>query len=654
MKALFSAFCILALAAAARGDATEESFKELRLGATRDEVVASLGKPEKEEAFPGGLCRCALHYGNLGIRAFIGSDGKVYACNINGPTWRLKSGIGIGDSIKDVLRIYGASGGELTTTQRFVPDRPATLIRNPENGVQMVWYDTGHYFWADAQGRLIQIRVSTEMTALRGQAGAPPSKAVVVGRRPELVTWETVQGREKAPDAISRQAALEDLAHLQEIIEQAYCGYDYFAKQGHDWAKTFAGLRTAIGEKAAWTPLDLAQLFAGALRFTGDRHFRFNVRTPGLARSFQVGRHQDAYFADVLVAQEGGQLRLLRADPKILGTDTWLVTSCEGQDPKGCLFRTLDPQSGSEAYLLGRLSEDPVHEIKVRLRSAAGQERELSLPLHRGRMAEHQVDLSAVFTYASKPFPVLQVTTFDIKGASPAARQKLEEFQASAARPEVRNSPYVLVDLRGNGGGQDIPGPAWLDELTNEPIKSFIVERLRSPLIYEAMLNLELVRHVRPGGGTEESFEALRAAFLRGEVPEQAREYAVDRRQCDMYESKVRQSTRATSRYAGQLLILYDAHSASGAEDFIRMARQFERAVTLGENSAGMCLYADCLVYYLPNSKITFQCGHKLIRDERGDGREGIGYAPDYWFDDPNPLPLILKNVSALRPHPGK
>jgi hypothetical protein len=84
------------------------------------------------------------------------------------------------------------------------------------------------------------------------------------------------------------------------------------------------------------------------------------------------------------------------------------------------------------------------------------------------------------------------------------------------------------------------------------------------------------------------------------------------------------------------------------------MTRQLEHAVTLGENSAGMCSFGECLVYDLPNSKLSFQCGNKLICDERGEMHEGKGFFPDYWFDDPDPLSVIVKNVGLLKPHPGR
>jgi C-terminal processing protease CtpA/Prc len=317
------------------------------------------------------------------------------------------------------------------------------------------------------------------------------------------------------------------------------------------------------------------------------------------------------------------------------------------------LFRTLDPQHGREVYLLGLCSEEPARALTVRLRSTSGQKRERTLPLHRNRMADYKPDRSSVFTYTVQPFPILQVTTFDIKGSMPSVRQKLEEFETTGSRPELRNSPYVLVDVRGNGGGQDIPGPTWLDALTDEPTKTCFVDRLRSPLVYEAMLNMELSRHAKVGGGTKDSFEAFRSAFLRGEVPPAERDYAVDRRQWNASESHVRQSSKVPSHFAGMLLVLYDAKTGSAAENFIQQARQLERAVTLGENSAGMCNFGDCISYYLPNSTVRFQCGHKLIRDETGEMREGIGYLPDYWFDDPDPLGLIVKNVVLLKPHPG-
>jgi hypothetical protein len=466
-----------------------------------------------------------------------------------------------------------------------------------------------------------------------------------------LLTWKEITSS-TSPDTVSRPEALADLARFQQVLEQTYCGYDFFAERGHDWAGTFAQLQAAVQGREIWTPSGLAHLFAEALRFTGDRHFMLFVRRRDGGEAIPVGRHQDPYFADVVVARaEDGRMKLLPTALEILSEGTWFLEACQGDDPNRYLFRTLAPEYGGDVHLLGLLSAEPVQELAVCLRSAEGPEREVRLPLHRGRMAEYQPEDSSAFTFRAEPFPFLQVTTFLLQGSPPQVQRQLEEFTASASWPPVKSSQYVLVDLRGNEGGQDNVWTPWLAALTDEPMRTGLVDRLRSPLVYEGVLNRELLFHVW-SGGTKESFAALRAALLQGEGPSWVQEYAVERRQWDHWGLKVMPST-APSRFTGSLFILYDSGTGSSAESFIEMARQLERAVLLGENSAGMTDFGDCCRYFLPHSRVVVACGHKLIRDERGELHGGIGYLPDYWFDVADPLEVILQHPHLLLPHPS-
>ena len=469
----------------------------------------------------------------------------------------------------------------------------------------------------------------------------------------EIVNW-------RCPDFVYRAEALADLARFQQIVEQAYAGYDYFADQGHDWEATFVSLRTAVEAKKKWTPYEFAQLMAKGLRFTNDLHFSFSVVGSKRRKDIRVGSHISPYFGDLLAKRlDDGRLQIV-GDPenKQPGAE-WYLEKCRGEAPDGFLFRTVVPHFPTEVYLLGVLSPDPVETLPVQVRSDEGQSRQMTLPLHRGRMAGYRADYGSAFHYRSEPFPVLQLTTFDILGGSRQVKQQLERFLGSASWPEIKESPYVLVDLRGNGGGMDQAYRPWLLELTDEPIRSSFGASTVSPVVYEGIVNAQLMFHVKSGQSlaTKESFEAIRQSLLEGvfeRFPEEHREllhglYEVHKRQLFAGESQVFEPT-APSRFPGTLLVLCDGRTGSAAESFIAMSLQLERAILLGENSAGTTSFGEILPFMLPHSQILFHCGHNLSCDERGEIHEGIGYLPDYWLDVRDPLEFVLNNAERFRP----
>ena len=464
-------------------------------------------------------------------------------------------------------------------------------------------------------------------------------------------TWEEAKGMLKPPESISRQQALEDLQQFREIVEQAYCGYDFYARRGHDWDETWAQLQAAVEQRDAWTPAGLAELLADGLRFTGDRHFIFRARGSEGGKSIQVGKHQDPYFADVLVTRSNeGRFELRPTTPEAPIAGSWFLAACQGGDPETYLFRTLGANHGENAYLLGVLSDKPTRDLPVSLFAEDGRKRSLKLPLHRGRMSNYRPEYSSAFAFNGEPVPVLQVTTFNARFSPPTIQSQLEDWVASASKPEVRTSPCLLVDLRGNGGGQSPPATRWLTTLTTEPMGYGVIERLRSPLMYQAMLNSRLMRHLR-NAATRESYESLRSDLLLGDVSPLEREYAVKRRQWSRTGPRVVPS-KAPSRFEGTLLVLYDAGTASAAEGYIALARQLKRTVLLGENSAGMYGFGDCLVYYVRHSKVSFQCGHKLFHNAPDAMREGTGFLPDYWLDTVDPLTLVLQHRDQLQSPP--
>lgn len=91
--------------------------------------------------------------------------------------------------------------------------------------------------------------------------------------------------------------------------------------------------------------------------------------------------------------------------------------------------------------------------------------------------------------------------------------------------------------------------------------------------------------------------------------------------------------------YGGQLFVAMNKGTASSAENGIGTARQVPGAVFVGSPSRGCGTFGDCCVYSLPNSKIAFCFGYKILHYD--DCEEGRGFLPDYWIDDEDPVRVV-------------
>ena len=153
------------------GTALDESLQGLRLYASEKDVIAALGEPEQRKPYDNG--QSGMYYPERGLHVVLNARG-VYAFNILSPDWRLKSGIQVGGSLEDVLKLYGPCEDKVTGSLGQYFEKPV-LITDPKNGNQAIRYHTGYSFWARPSGEILMIRVTLEgMKGPRPDAGQKP------------------------------------------------------------------------------------------------------------------------------------------------------------------------------------------------------------------------------------------------------------------------------------------------------------------------------------------------------------------------------------------------------------------------------------------------------------------------------------------------
>lgn len=96
------------------------------------------------------------------------------------------------------------------------------------------------------------------------------------------------------------------------------------------------------------------------------------------------------------------------------------------------------------------------------------------------------------------------------------------------------------------------------------------------------------------------------------------------------------------NKFSGHLHIIINDSVASSGELAIIMTSCISNRTIYGCNTLGIGKFGDLLIYYLPNSKATIWCPHKIYENTI---EESKGYEPDHWIDDSDPLNQVLSTI---------
>lgn len=110
----------------------------------------------------------------------------------------------------------------------------------------------------------------------------------------------------------------------------------------------------------------------------------------------------------------------------------------------------------------------------------------------------------------------------------------------------------------------------------------------------------------------------------------------------DLKEIKEYEEFNESNYFSGHLHIIINDSVASSGELAIIMTSCIENRTVYGCNTLGIGKFGDLLIYYLPNSKATVWCPHKIYKNTI---EESKGYEPDYWIDDTDSLSQVLRAI---------
>lgn len=190
----------------------------------------------------------------------------------------------------------------------------------------------------------------------------------------------------------------------------------------------------------------------------------------------------------------------------------------------------------------------------------------------------------------------------------------------------------VVVDLRGNGGGDDTAAYWIAQALSGHFVRREGVRIVRSqqPVALTLVMNLMAFRMrptVRAGEAppahlrrTREELAALRDAVADG------REDVV----LSFSPGPDRPLPRDLTPPPGPALVLADAGCGSSCENAVHLLRQMpKRVIVVGENTMGAIHSGQAGRLVLPNSRIVVQIATQWVRYPNDVTYEKVGFAPD-------------------------
>lgn len=194
---------------------------------------------------------------------------------------------------------------------------------------------------------------------------------------------------------------------------------------------------------------------------------------------------------------------------------------------------------------------------------------------------------------------------------------------------ELLASKAIIIDLRGNHGGDDSKGLHLAARLYGGAAPIQAEERIRrqTPASFAVLINgsRSALQWRKSTGGDSKPQEDLIQEFgekfqlaKAGKLPPESSDHLEHKRNTDVH----------GQRYQGPIYLLADADCGSSGESTLDALMSHPNAKVVGENTAGLLHFGEVGTVLLPNSKIRVQMGTQFIRYKDNRIYEKTGIAP--------------------------
>ena len=414
-------------------------------------------------------------------------------------------------------------------------------------------------------------------------------------------------------DQISKQEAREDVEYLFYLLSHGYSGYGYFKTKGDfDQAKKDILSELDTYSYSTLSPKYFSELIYKHLNFIHDGHFRV-----GYNKYFQ---HKDFWYdKNFEIWKTGGEYYFISDNKK------WTILKVNGRYPEKHIFPSLNSQ-GEPIYRLGILSQSAPDPLILRAKDEDENEKTFEIKLYQSSFKS-----KGIFEESTRSgIPIISIRSF-----SDSHIDDLEKFLQTAEK--YRSEPYIILDIRGNRGGNCEWPRKWIEKFTGENPQWYYISTTffsRTTLMGKINLNKQYLERYPDN-------EVYKRMLKQYE--EQLDDF--ERKSHTPYWSELSFPNFQMIPNSTKLIVLTDERIYSAGEDFIGYLRQVENVTFVGENSGGCIVFGDITLHQLPNSKLNLYLPYKLFFPADLKNIVEEGFHPDLWVPADRALEYVLEAI---------
>ena len=402
----------------------------------------------------------------------------------------------------------------------------------------------------------------------------------------------------KSPLRVTQEEALEDVDRLFYLLSHGYSGYAFFGQDG-EFDTAQANIEQELTKKSTWSKNALSDVIFDNLSFIHDCHLSINNN--------QFAIHQEFWYDT--------QLEL---HPELDGYlfsekgDSYEVVSINGEYPAPFLFPSLN-KAGEPIYRIGVLSIEKPSSLRL-IAINEGGEHQFNVTLKKSDFDYYADDVFSEDLMGG--IPVIRVRSF-----GDAYPEELNKFVDTAR--EHRGEPVVIVDIRGNSGGNETWPISWIQGLTGRRAGAvFATSELESKTTMAGRANAFIY--------WDDTIS--NSAFFNSNAK-------LHTQKAERFEAGLRHPAWTNARYPDFPLISNDTTVvlvtndlvASAGEGMVLRSSQVENLLVVGENTRGCLTFGNISLHQLPHSKIKVWMPINFCVFSDQEFREGIGLTPDLW-----------------------
>jgi hypothetical protein len=402
----------------------------------------------------------------------------------------------------------------------------------------------------------------------------------------------------KSPWRITSQQAVEDVERLFYLLSHGYSGYAFFNQKG-EFEQARTKIVQELSSKTFWTGNGLSNLIYDNLSFIIDCHLSIG--------DHKFARHQDFWY-DTLFELTPSSNGFQFTDRKI----NYTVVSINDSSPTNFLFPSLN-QEGEPIYRVGLLSKEKPEAVTLVGQSDEG-EREFDVKLQRSDFSYYADDIVREDLIGG--IPVIRV-----RGFGDADPDELEMF-VDTARVH-RGDPIVIVDIRGNGGGNERWPISWIQGLTGRRANAvFTTSELESKTSMAGRANAFIYWDASV---SDPSLFSSQAKLFT----QKAERFEVGQRLPGWTAPEIPSMPLISNDT--KVIVITNNLIASAGEGFVMRISQVENVLVVGENTKGCLTFGNISLHQLPHSKLMIWIPINFCIFQDQEFREEVGLFPDLW-----------------------